>query len=289
MNQDRRDAEKDGGKEKAKSHPSYGILSMSRSSIGGDGTALFGSSIQHNNTIRLSISKGLLERKGNEDRYYPKLLQKDKYIEVEMSYSQFAEAITSLNRGEGIPVTIRSVNGQWLEPCPFEDKQKKIREDFADVAKQVTRDLNSKAKEVSELLENKKTLSKADRDFIVSALRSASFSLSQKMPFISEQFEEQMDRTLMEAKAEFESFIQSKMNRLALSALAEKQDAPLPDRGKDMLPGQVETHEMRDGTTMEADTEAWIGTKMKAGSEARAGTETEDQEEISDCGMQMGI
>lgn len=42
-----------------KQHPSYGMIRFARSSIGGSGTALFGSSIMHNNVIRLSISKGI--------------------------------------------------------------------------------------------------------------------------------------------------------------------------------------------------------------------------------------
>ena len=52
---------KETGMEK-KQHPSYGMIRFARSSIGGSGTALFGSSIMHNNVIRLSISKGMLER-----------------------------------------------------------------------------------------------------------------------------------------------------------------------------------------------------------------------------------
>lgn len=42
-----------------KQHPSYGMIQLSRSSIGGTGTALFGSSIMHNDVIRLTISKDL--------------------------------------------------------------------------------------------------------------------------------------------------------------------------------------------------------------------------------------
>ena len=62
----------------------------------------------HNNTIRLSISKGFEERKENETRYYGYAAMKDSYIDLEMSYSQFAEAITSIGMGEGVPVTIRT-------------------------------------------------------------------------------------------------------------------------------------------------------------------------------------
>ena len=91
-----------------KDHPSYGILRLTRASNGGQGVALFGSSIHHNNTIRLSISKGFEERKENETRYYGYAAMKDSYIDLEMCYSQFAEAITSIGMGEGVPVTIRT-------------------------------------------------------------------------------------------------------------------------------------------------------------------------------------
>lgn len=38
------------------------MIQLSRSSIGGTGTALFGSSIMHNDVIRLTISNGFMER-----------------------------------------------------------------------------------------------------------------------------------------------------------------------------------------------------------------------------------
>jgi len=43
---------------------SCGMIRLARSSIGGSGTALFGSFIMHNNVIRMSISKGMMEKKG---------------------------------------------------------------------------------------------------------------------------------------------------------------------------------------------------------------------------------
>lgn len=105
-----------------KQHPSYGMIRFARSSIGGSGTALFGSSIMHNNVIRLSISKGMMEREGNEDWFLAGTDINDMIVEVEMSYTQFAEAITSLNIGEGIPVTIRRAGkrqGRWKRECTW--------------------------------------------------------------------------------------------------------------------------------------------------------------------------
>ncbi len=62
-----------------KQHPSYGMMQLSRSSIGGTGTALFGSSIMHNDVIRLTISNGFMEREDSQDNYYAKDQQKELY------------------------------------------------------------------------------------------------------------------------------------------------------------------------------------------------------------------
>ena len=55
---------------------------------------LFGSSIEHNNVIAMTLRHGEVTRELNTDWYHG-----DKIIaEIEMSYSQFAEAISSMNR-----------------------------------------------------------------------------------------------------------------------------------------------------------------------------------------------
>lgn len=113
-----------------KKHPSYGILRITRSAVGGEGTALFGSSILHNNVIRLSISHGMMERSGNEDRFFAKELMKDRIVEVEMSYTQFAEAITSFNMGAGVPVTLTNIGGEFLPVRPYENRQKVMKQRY---------------------------------------------------------------------------------------------------------------------------------------------------------------
>ena len=44
------------------------------------------------------------------------------------------------------------------------------------------------------------------------------------MDFIADQFNEQMDKTIMEAKGEIESFCQNKINSIASAALVEHKD-----------------------------------------------------------------
>lgn len=86
---------------KRKTHPAYGMLSFSRRT--GGKQSLFGSSIEHKDVIAMTLRHGEVDRQLNRDWYHGT----EVIAEVEMSYAQFAEAITSMNIGTGVPVTIR--------------------------------------------------------------------------------------------------------------------------------------------------------------------------------------
>lgn len=230
-----------------KQHPSYGMLQLTRSSLGGSGTALFGSSIMHNDVIRLTITNGYMEQEDGQNRYYAKNGRRNCIVEVDMSYTQFAEVITSLNMGDGVPVTITNIGGQPVPRCPYENKQKLMRKEVENVADGIAQKLNQQAAEVKQLLDEKRVLSKSDREWIVDVLKSAGRKLSSDLPFLNELFQEQMDKTVTEAKGEFESYLQNKMNSIALEALAGRiaDDGIRP--AVNMIPGAGEAEQAQDG------------------------------------------
>ena len=84
----------------------------------------------------------------------------------------------------------------------------------------IARKWNQQAAEVKQLLDEKRVLSKSDREWIVDVLKCAGRKLSSDLPFLNELFQEQMDKTVTEAKGEFESYQQNKTNSIALEALA---------------------------------------------------------------------
>lgn len=86
-------------------HESYGMLQICRTH-GGE-RHLFGSSIAHQDTVRLSVHPGSLIRDLNYDWYHA---SNKSLIEIEMSPAQFADAIMNVNDGNGTPVTIRSIS-----------------------------------------------------------------------------------------------------------------------------------------------------------------------------------
>ena len=80
---------------KCTTHPAYGMLSFSRRS--GGKQSLFGSSIEHKDVIAMTLRHGEVTRNLSSDWYHGT----EVIAEVEMSYAQFAEAITSMNMGSG--------------------------------------------------------------------------------------------------------------------------------------------------------------------------------------------
>ncbi|WP_373262136.1 hypothetical protein [Hungatella hathewayi] len=201
------------------SHPSYGMLAFSRRT--GGKNHLFGSSIEHNDVIAMTLRHGEITRELNTDWYYG-----DKIIaEVEMSYSQFAEAITSMNMGSGVPVTIRRTEKDGRIPdCDFINKRVQFEDEFADKMDRVNQEMEVLLKEVSKLFSEKKNISQTDRKYILSVLTSIQSEVTSNTKFAYECFNEQMDKTVMEAKGEIEAFCQNKLSSIAQATLVEHRE-----------------------------------------------------------------
>lgn len=201
------------------SHPSYGTLAFSRRT--GGATPLFGSSIEHRDTIAMTLYHADITRGLHNDSIYGN----KKIAEVEMSYSQFAEAITSMNMGSGVPVTIRWTEKDGRIPtCDFVSKREQFADEFKEHVNKAMDDSQNLIKEVWDLFNQKKTLTKADEETILSKLSKLSMDIGCNMDFIADQFNEQMDKTVMEAKGEIEAFCQNKVNSIASASLVEHKD-----------------------------------------------------------------
>jgi CRISPR/Cas system CMR-associated protein Cmr5 small subunit len=206
--------------ENTETHESYGTLSFSRCSSS-HAKPLFGSSIKHRDTIRMRLHEADINRHLNRDWIHGNKL----IAEVEMSYSQFAEVITSMNIGEGIPVTLKYVQSKGeIEDCPFIDKRVQFETEFADHLKENNENINSLISEVAKLFEEKKTFNKADKENIITKLSKIKMDIGCNAEYIYSSFNEQMDKTTMEAKGEVEAFVQNKINTIAQASLIENRD-----------------------------------------------------------------
>lgn len=202
-------------KEKKK-HPSYGKMSLSRVSCT-EAHPLFGSSIKHRDTICLSIYEAEAERTLSTDTYY----EGAQIIKVEMSQSQFAEAITHMN-STGVPVTIRKridKSGR-IDYCPYEGQRQKFEDEFKEVQNQNKEEFTEFVDSLKELFSEKASIGKKDRDEILHKLDVLQGRLFSNEEFVYKQFNRQMDKTETEAKGEIEAFFQNRINTLASIAIS---------------------------------------------------------------------
>jgi len=208
-----------------KKHPSYGLARFSR--ISGGYRHLFGSSIQSQQTVIFSISRATHDRSLSNDWYHAG----QELIEIEMSQNQFAELITSFNMGQGIPVTIKHINHDRYPNPPFLSKADLFSKEFKKKMFNFGVDMKKMVEQASDILINKANIGKGDREIISQSIESLVSHITSTIPFVSEQFQESMEKTVLEAKSEIEAFIENKIRNTGLEALGynKEENAPLID------------------------------------------------------------
>lgn len=197
---------------------SYGMIDVSRGSIGGKGKKLFGSDINHNNIISLTISQGAYDRGLNNDWFHGK----EQLIRIELSPVQFAEAITNMNTS-GVPCTITRFNGECINEVPdLINKKEVFREEFSKDIQEVSDIINRLSNEIEDLLNSKKAMNKSDKESIQKGLSRMKQQLNSNVPYLAKCFDEQIEKSVSHSKAEVEAYVQNKINTLGLKALKEE-------------------------------------------------------------------
>lgn len=195
-------------------HPSFGQISFSR--VQSTGTTFYGSELKQDNYITMVVKQSEISRDLSKDWYFAHSLP---LIEVRMSSSQFAEAITSMNNGSGVPCTVEMVNMKPVEGLPEQESRKEfIHRKFKDRMKEFAEKIRENQKKAKELVK-KKTLNKQDVIDLTHQLDWLTTEVTSNIPFFAECFQETMDLVVGEAKLEVENAIQHKINVLGLDAL----------------------------------------------------------------------
>ena len=200
-------------------HPTFGTLHFSR----GQGTArpLFGSSIEHSTRISLTISNAHLWRNLNRDWIH----SDKKIVEVEMSPTQFADAITSLNSGD-IPVTIRYIRGDdsidYWQDAPFQNKVQQFNAEFEKDIVELSKEFD----EVIKLAEDTKAQKR-----LIKALELLKQGFKNNLPFVNESFSDQMEHTVKEAKGAVEGYITGLVQQYGIEAI--RNQAPRISEAED--------------------------------------------------------
>lgn len=201
-------------------HPAFGMIKFSR--VNGGENVLFGSSVKHNDRIVMKLKHGKQDRYLHGDNYYGRGL----IAEVEMSFSQFAECITAMNVGDGVPCTIRYTEKDGYIPAIVENnsKREQFRNEFSDTILKAMEQVQDQINEIQKSLDDKKSLGVKDRKEMISKLQQVKYNIGSNLDFCVEQFDEQMEKTTLDAKEEIEAFFQNKINSIAQATLIKNRE-----------------------------------------------------------------
>lgn len=198
-------------------HPSFGMLSISR--IHGQSGYLFGTEIQADNFIELTLSNASLERDLTNDWFH----QGKTLFRVKMSPNQFAELMTNMNTSPGVPVTIEEVCGERIEQCSdMESKKDYTHRMFRQRMANWIADINKRSKEAERII-NKKTLTKDDQRDLKLFYDSIISEVKSNIPFFAKCFQEVMDKVVLDAKTEIDNTLMHAVVSAGIKVLGLKE------------------------------------------------------------------
>lgn len=215
-------------------HPAFGMVGFSRRQ--GNPGRLFGSSLKmHESYVTLSIRTAERIRESGYDRFYGSI--RGDLIEVDLSAAQFAELLTTMNVGIGVPCTIRHVDGKRVDLIPDDDalEVEQIRKTFRKEVRQHAADMRKEMVGLQDLLD-KKNLGQADRRAIMSKFESMLRKYEDSAPFMLDQFEEASEKVVQHAKAEVDAFITSNVMAEGIRAITQRVE----ERAKQLPPAEGE-------------------------------------------------
>lgn len=224
-----------------KEHESWGLVQASR--VSGRADDLFATSIDHLHTIRLRIARAVEFRDpGMSHSHY---MDTSQLIEVELSPMQWAELLTSMNVGCGVPCTIRYIGGQKIHGVKHENEHLKIQDELAAKAKKAASDIGDVVKDIEAQLADSKLPKKTQQE-IVQKLTRFQRVVGDAIPFIHKQFTESCERTVTEAKSAVDSFVMHAIVQTGIEHLAGY-------KGQALIEGASKQTEEHDGRIIESE------------------------------------
>lgn len=200
------------GDEDTFSHPSYAMIGASR--ITGQ-SCLFGSDFVHNGYICVRVRRAVVRRSLSHDWYGSKGFAED-VVELNLSYAQWAEFVSSMNMGDGIPCTLSRVG---VESIPEISDPKKTTEQFTREVDETLDDADKAIKKAMELLEGS-GLSEKKKAEIRGAMSKARQEIGTNMEFVAKSFDKHMQKTVAKAKIEVNAYATSTVMRLGMEAIS---------------------------------------------------------------------
>lgn len=182
------------------SHPAFAVATVTTRS--GTARSLFQSDLMHSNTVVLAVQTATRKRDLQRDWVHPR----QELIEIEMSETQWGALVSSMGKGSGVPVTLRSRESEPFVPSlPY---QPRTAENLREVQETVDRLLADARAAMSALdaAEDSKAGVKERRE-LRNRLRSTLSNAGGNARFAINSLTEAAESLVNQAKADIETYI----------------------------------------------------------------------------------
>jgi len=204
-------------------HPAYGTAVFHR--MTGHPGKLFGSNIEeHHSFIGLTICQG--ERMHDLGRDW--IHGGKELVEVWFSPAQFAELLTTMNVGSGVPCTIKHLGvANRMPEIPEDEKSEpqRVVDDFKAKVDEIASVMDEKIAVLTKMLEEKPSINKGDRAEIKQLLEYVQREVHANFPFQVQSFNEAVEKTTVQAKAEIDALVTGVVQAAGIEALRGKAKA----------------------------------------------------------------
>jgi hypothetical protein len=200
-----------------KSHPCFGLIQISRVNSMPPARC-FGSELKSHTTMLLRITEGEEHYHLHSKHYY----NKRQIVEVELTPTQYAEMLTSMNMGVGVPCTIKyradvgHIPGFIDNDTLREQINKDLKADIAGVIA-LTKSLR---KELDTTLATT-NLSQSKKKALTDIVQRIDMELVSNMPFVLDQYREAVEKVTQNAKAEVDAFVGHTVTQLGFKSMEE--------------------------------------------------------------------
>ncbi len=216
------------GENLIKTHPSFVMVGFNRITCSPPGEKLFGSEIESQSMIRLSVVEAQEQWHLSQTWHHGG----KHLIEVDLSPAQFAELLTSMNVGSGVCGTLRFRERDGQIPSALDENTlpEQIKADIKRDTQSLIDAAKAFGKQVNQIVGSSK-LTKADKASLIDIAANLQMTLESNMPFVIDQYVEAVDKVTASAKAEVDAFVVGAATRLGFKTLQDiAKQAALTDQ-----------------------------------------------------------
>lgn len=198
-----------------KTDKSWGMVGLHRATTIGT-EKFFGSDVKTNNVIILTIKQAEKSRSLNRDF----VCGKETIAEVVLTPNQFAEMITLMNYGDGVPCTIRFTQKDgFIEFKPEDNKLDLILKEREQHINSSFNGLIDTMKTIQELIEARKISKSVGSDLVIKLSNVIEEIEGRGRDFINNQAKLEIEKMVVEAKQNIQNYIDYKVYETGISTI----------------------------------------------------------------------